>query len=94
MLGQRMAETVAVTVDAVTGHEIAARRNIDPGGRAHAQLSTSFELAGATVCDLLERADDQIAALAPARVDGNSVELGVGPFQIVTLRLRPSAVSV
>ena len=61
------------------------------GGRTHAMLSTSFDLAGGTVCDLLERADEEIAALAHAQLDGNSVEISLGPFQVVTLRLRPAA---
>jgi alpha-mannosidase len=59
------------------------------GGRARPRVTASFDLAAASVCDLLEREDSEIAALAPAVVDGRSVELALKPFQVVTLRLRP-----
>jgi alpha-mannosidase len=61
------------------------------GGRARARLTASFDLAGAQVCDLLEREDAEVAALAPIAVDGNSVDLALGPFQVVTLRLRAAS---
>jgi alpha-mannosidase len=60
------------------------------GGRARARVTTSFDLGGATVCDLLEREDSEISALAPATVDGRAVHLTLKPFQVVTLRLRPA----
>jgi alpha-mannosidase len=60
------------------------------GGRARARVTTSFDLAGATVCDLLEREDPEISALAPATVDRRAVHLALKPFQVVTLRLRPA----
>ncbi len=59
------------------------------GGRTRTRLTTSFQLAAAQVCDLLERPDDTIAALAPLSVFDNDLELGFGPFQVVTLRLQP-----
>ncbi|MDT4902260.1 MAG: alpha-mannosidase [Pseudonocardiales bacterium] len=61
------------------------------GGRARPHVTASFELAGAVVCDLLEREDPEIAALAPISVDGPDVGLSLTPFQVVTLRLRPAA---
>jgi alpha-mannosidase len=60
------------------------------GGRTRTTVTASFPVERATVTDLLEREDPEIAALAPAVVDGSSVDLGVKPFQVVTLRLRPS----
>jgi alpha-mannosidase len=60
------------------------------GGRTRTAVTASFPVGRATVTDLLEREDPEIAALAPAVVDGSSVDLGVKPFQVVTLRLRPS----
>ncbi|MGK5517809.1 alpha-mannosidase [Micromonospora sp. URMC 107] len=60
------------------------------GGRARARLRTSFNLAGAQVVDLLERADEAVAALAPVTVEGDAVHLALTPFQVVTLRLRPA----
>jgi alpha-mannosidase len=60
------------------------------GGRTRTAVTASFPVERATVTDLLEREDPEIAALAPAVVDGSSVDLGVKPFQVVTLRLRPS----
>ncbi|WP_035840278.1 alpha-mannosidase [Kitasatospora azatica] len=52
------------------------------GGRATARLRTSFPLAGALACDLLERPLDQHPAMAE-----DTVELRLRPFQLVTLRL-------
>jgi alpha-mannosidase len=60
------------------------------GGRARTRLTASFDLAGAQVCDLLEREDPEVAALAPYSVQGRSVDLALSPFQVVTLRLRPA----
>jgi len=55
------------------------------GARARGRLATSCPLAAATVVDLLER------PLAELRLDaGGGVPLELRPFQIVTLRLRPS----
>ncbi|MGC1213740.1 MAG: glycoside hydrolase family 38 C-terminal domain-containing protein [Micromonospora sp.] len=59
------------------------------GGRARARLTASFDLAAVQVCDVLEREDAEVAALAPVAVDGNTVDLTLAPFQVVTLRLRP-----
>jgi alpha-mannosidase len=60
------------------------------GGRTRTRVTTSFDLAEASVRDLLERKDGRIAALVPMFVAGNVVELAFGPFQVVTLRLRPA----
>jgi alpha-mannosidase len=60
------------------------------GGRARTRLTASFDLAGVAVCDLLERENSEIAALAPVSVEGNTVDLALAPFQVVTLRLRPA----
>ncbi|MBX6354325.1 MAG: alpha-mannosidase [Micromonosporaceae bacterium] len=61
------------------------------GGRASTRLTTSFDLADAQVCDLLERPDAEVAALAPISVEGRTVALALTPFQVVTLRLRRAA---
>jgi alpha-mannosidase len=55
------------------------------GGRARATLTAGFDVADATVTDLLERplAD----AGAPER-DGDRIALRLRPFELVTLRLR------
>lgn len=58
------------------------------GGRASTRLIASFDVAAVQVCDLLEREDAEISALAPVSVEGNTVALTLGPFQVVTLRLR------
>ncbi|MEV0330725.1 glycoside hydrolase family 38 C-terminal domain-containing protein [Micromonospora echinospora] len=60
------------------------------GGRAHTRLTASFDLARVDVCDLLERPDAEIAALAPIAVEGGAVDLTLTPFQVVTLRLTPA----
>ncbi|AEW98906.1 glycoside hydrolase family 38 N-terminal domain-containing protein [Streptantibioticus cattleyicolor] len=58
------------------------------GGRARARLTAGFTLAGAVECDLLER---PLAQAAAPVVDGDTVELTLRPFQIVTLRLSRRA---
>lgn len=58
------------------------------GGRTRTRVTCSFPLVSAMVCDLLEREDEEVAALAPSTRDGDTVELALTPFQIVTLRLR------
>jgi alpha-mannosidase len=42
------------------------------------------------VCDLLEREDAEVAALAPISVRAGTVDLALAPFQVITLRLRPA----
>ncbi|UNX56277.1 glycosyl hydrolase-related protein [Georgenia sp. TF02-10] len=60
------------------------------GARGRAEVATSFDLASAWVCDLLERRDEEVAALAPlTTASARAVTLDLGPFQVVTLRLRP-----
>jgi alpha-mannosidase len=61
------------------------------GGRTRTRLTASFNLADVQVCDLLERENAEISRLAPVSVEGNTVHLAVAPFQVVTLRLRPTA---
>lgn len=53
------------------------------GGRARARLRPAFPLAGAEVADLLER---PLAALEPD--SEGRLDLGLRPFQVLTLRLR------
>jgi alpha-mannosidase len=60
------------------------------GGRARTRLITPFDIAGVQVCDLLEREDAEVAALAPVSVENSTVDLALAPFQVVTLRLRPA----
>ncbi|MFG1952047.1 hypothetical protein [Micromonospora sp. NPDC048830] len=47
-------------------------------------------MARVEVCDLLERQNAEIAALAPISIDGRTVDLALAPFQVVTLRLTPA----
>ena len=61
------------------------------GGRARARITAAFDVEAAAVCDLLEREDSEISALAPLTVDARGLELALKPFQIVTLRLSPSS---
>jgi alpha-mannosidase len=57
------------------------------GGRGRAVVRPSFATSGASVRDLLEREDPEVAALAPAVVaEDGSVAVDLGPFQVVTLR--------
>jgi len=58
------------------------------GGRARTRLTASLDLAEVRVCDLLERENAEVEALAPVSVEGNTVYLTLAPFQVVTLRLR------
>ncbi|MFD0275077.1 alpha-mannosidase [Kitasatospora sp. NPDC127111] len=59
------------------------------GGRARGRLTTSFPLAGAVPCDLLERPWDGTRGEIAA--DGAGVTLALRPFELVTLRLTPGA---
>jgi alpha-mannosidase len=85
----------AVVVEAVKladdrSGDVVVRLYESLGGRATTRLATSVDLAGVRVCDLLEREDAGIAALAPVSVEGNAVDVTLTPFQVVTLRLEPS----
>lgn len=57
------------------------------GTRARATLTTVFPLASATATDLLER---PLADPTSHRHAGDGVEVTLRPFQILTLRLRPT----
>jgi alpha-mannosidase len=57
------------------------------GGRAKARLRTSFPLTDVEVVDLLER---PLADLHPPIEPDGTVPLTLHPFEVVTLRLRPS----
>jgi alpha-mannosidase len=60
------------------------------GGSAAVRLRLGFAAAAVAAVDLHERADAEVAALAPLTVDGADVRLRLGPFQVVTLRVtRP-----
>ncbi|MFG2824819.1 alpha-mannosidase [Kitasatospora sp. NPDC048365] len=58
------------------------------GGRARGRLATSFPLASAVRCDLLERPWD--GARCEAVADGDGVRLALRPFELATLRLTPA----
>ncbi|MFE6489829.1 glycoside hydrolase family 38 C-terminal domain-containing protein, partial [Streptomyces sp. NPDC057757] len=58
------------------------------GGRARGRLSTSFPLAGAVPCDLLERPWD--GTRGEVTVEDGAVHLALRPFELVTLRLSPT----
>ncbi|WP_370416052.1 alpha-mannosidase [Streptomyces fradiae] len=55
------------------------------GGRARTRLTTGFPLAGARVCDLLER--PWPGGEGEAETDGDDVLISLRPFQLLTLRL-------
>ncbi|MFE0175787.1 alpha-mannosidase [Streptomyces sp. NPDC059002] len=79
----------AVTVESVKladdrSGDVVVRLYESQGGRAAATLRTSFPVARAEVTDLLER------PLGPAETGESGLALGLRPFQIVTLRLRPA----
>jgi alpha-mannosidase len=59
------------------------------GGRAHARLRAAFPVAAVTETDLLERPLPTARALIGDRATDEAV-LELRPFQIVTLRLRPT----
>ncbi|WP_395297409.1 alpha-mannosidase [Kitasatospora hibisci] len=59
------------------------------GGRVRGRLATSFPLAAAVPCDLLERPWDGTRGEVAA--DGDGVSLALRPFELVTLRLTPAA---
>ena len=98
--GRPAAPLIEVTTPAVVveGVKLADDRSGDVvirlyealGGRARTRLGASFDFAEARVCDLLERDNPEIGALAPVSVEGNAVHLTLGPFQVVTLRLTPT----
>jgi alpha-mannosidase len=53
------------------------------GGRCRARVKTSLPLSRATLCDLLERERGEVA------VKDGELELELGPFKILTLKLEP-----
>ncbi|MFG3226076.1 alpha-mannosidase [Kitasatospora sp. NPDC048194] len=59
------------------------------GGRARGRLTTSFPLAGAVPCDLLERPWD--GTRGEVALEDGGVRLALRPFELVTLRLRAAA---
>ncbi|MFC5034371.1 alpha-mannosidase [Streptomyces sp. DSM 41987] len=61
--------------------DVVVRLYESAGGRARARLTAGFELASATVCDLLERPTGGVVG------GGSGVELSLRPFEIRTLRL-------
>ncbi|WP_307804457.1 alpha-mannosidase, partial [Micromonospora echinofusca] len=85
----------AVVVEAVKladdrSGDVAVRLYEALGGRARTRLTASFEVSEVRVVDLLERDSAEIGALAPVAVAGNTLDVALGPFQVVTLRLRPA----
>jgi len=53
------------------------------GGRCSTRLRTSLSATGAFLCDLLERDREEIT------VRDGELELRLGPFKILTLKLVP-----
>ena len=79
----------AVVVEAVKladdrSGDVVVRLYESRGGRATARLGTGFPLAGAAVCDLLERPLEELAVEPEGELP-----LTLRPFQILTLRLTP-----
>ncbi|WP_406118187.1 alpha-mannosidase [Streptomyces sp. NBC_00989] len=95
--GSRVAPLVAVDhegviVEAVKladdrSGDVVVRLYESRGTRARATLTTVFPLASATATDLLER---PLADPTSHRHAGDGVEVTLRPFQILTLRLRPT----
>ena len=84
----------AVVVEAVKlaedrGGDVIVRLYEAHGGRAHARLRAAFPVATVTETDLLERPLPTARALIGDRATDEAV-LELRPFQIVTLRLRPT----
>ncbi|WP_398957733.1 glycosyl hydrolase-related protein [Streptomyces sp. GC420] len=79
----------SVTIESVKlaedrGGDVVVRLYESRGGRARAVLTTSFPVVRAEVTDLLER------PLREAETGPSGPVLSLRPFQILTLRLRPS----
>ncbi|MEU1626001.1 glycoside hydrolase family 38 C-terminal domain-containing protein [Streptomyces sp. NPDC020096] len=80
----------AITIESVKladdrSGDVVVRLYESRGGRAHGTLAAGFPVAEAHVTDLLERPQEAAAAV------GGRIAVRLRPFQILTLRLRPSA---
>ncbi|GAA2300589.1 alpha-mannosidase [Streptomyces violaceusniger] len=85
----------AVTVEAVKladdgSGDVVVRLYESLGGRARAVLRTGFPLGGAQVTDLLERPPAERAAEVSAAGE-DQLAVTLRPFQILTVRLTPTA---
>jgi alpha-mannosidase len=80
-------DTPQVIVEAVKRAEdseaVIARLYESWGGRCRARVRTSLPVGRAYLCDLLERERQEVA------VRDGELELEVGPFRILTLKLEP-----
>ncbi|UFU04468.1 glycosyl hydrolase-related protein [Ruania suaedae] len=87
--GPVLLETVKLADDG--SRDLVLRLYESRGGRGRAVLTVAEGvMSEAMVTDLLEREDEQIAALAPLARDGARLTLDLAPFQVVTLRIaRP-----
>jgi alpha-mannosidase len=88
-----VADNPAVVVEAVKlaedrSGDVVVRLYEARGGQARATLSAGFATESIVQTDLLERETDDTALVS---VDGEVARLTLRPFQIVTLRLRPTA---
>ncbi|MFC7492669.1 MULTISPECIES: alpha-mannosidase [unclassified Nocardioides] len=84
--GSAVVEAVKLAED--RSGDVVVRAYESLGGRTTARLWLGLDHTGVEVVDLHERSDDEVAALAPMTVDGDTVVLDLGPFQVVTLRIR------
>lgn len=65
--------------------DVVVRLDESLGGRARAQLSAGFPVAAVQTVDLLER---PLGAVDPVVLEGDSVQVTLRPFQVLTLRWR------
>ncbi len=85
--GDGVLETVKLADD--RSGDVVVRIYEPRGGRGHLLLRPSFGTSGVTAVDLLEREDDEVAALTVLERDQDgAVALKLRPFQIVTLRFH------
>ncbi|SEE12885.1 alpha-mannosidase [Ruania alba] len=89
--GPVLLETVKLADDG--SGDLVLRLYESRGGRGRAELTVAedVQMRDAVVTDLLERPDEQIAALAPLERDGDRLTLDLTPFQVVTVRITRSS---
>lgn len=89
--GGVLLETVKLADDG--SGDVVLRLYESRGGRGRTELTVAdaVQMTDAWVCDLLERADEEIAGLAPLHRDGSTLQLELTPFQVVTVRIRRRA---
>jgi alpha-mannosidase len=87
--GSAVVEAVKLAED--RSGDVVVRLYESLGGATDVRLRLGFPHTAVEVVDLHERADAEVAALAPLTADGSDVRLRLGPFQVVTLRVARAA---